>query len=98
MILSRQDLSDPQNVRSCVAEFQRAQFDDFLMQSWASNWGDAICAQLQFGEDDESDAIADLRKEISELRAEHKAHLGEIQDAHVEAVDAIRELGKAIEQ
>lgn len=78
MILTRQDLSNDENLRDCIAEFKRTQILLGYQQLgavavWANKWGEAIMSELESPTRDEDEdeyharvAMKPLEDSISE--------------------------------
>lgn len=65
MILTRQDLSDAENVHECAEEFRRARDfgTDDLLSCWARKWVEAIVEGLRNPVEDLSDDLTAAEKE-----------------------------------
>lgn len=103
MILTRQNLADPQNLADCRAQFFKASTcwgpdRPIKLAEWALNWGEAAIDQLENAAADIADGVIALKARIEEIKDDHRAHLSEITDAHAEASHAIRDIEKAIER
>lgn len=103
MILTRQNLSDDQNARDCAAQYRKATDTTgpsrpFKLAEWALEWGEAMLEHLDDGADDESDALDDMSRKLSDAEMAHKAHLREISDAVADLLIAARDVEKAVEQ
>ena len=103
MILTRQDLSDEENLRRCRWEFAKA-FDalgasrPFKLAEWALDWGEAALDRLEGIDDEAVDQAAEHKSEIEGIRAEHKTRINEIGDAAVYLAEVVRDLQRTIEQ
>lgn len=94
MILTRQDLSDEENLRRCRHEFVTA--DDtlgssrpFKLAEWALDWGEAALHAL---ENPSPDCDEDDLKSVEEDLAEERAQTSRLETAMRKAVDALEDL------
>ncbi len=89
MILSRQVLSDEENMKTCVAEWQRASSAE-AVTAWAANWGDAITDHLHSPPVSAED-IERVEKEATEFEEDYQHLASAVSDA-VEEMDAASEM------
>ncbi len=107
MILTQQDLSDPENVRECAAQYRRAALNqnsmnmDAKMQSigalamWAGFWGEGIVKELEEPTDHDEETKESLGDELSqseEALALAEVDVENLKSAISKAADALSDL------